>query len=151
LRALVVPVRTEAGADVSASLALRTASQTMRELSESVGSAGATAVPIIGNGELIGWLSASVTHGPERIEHVSDVTERLRGLAALAATAVRNARLVDQIRHQALHDALTGLPNRALVLDRVEQLVSRARRHFNVPSVLFIDLDGFKEINDTLG
>ena len=100
---------------------------------------------------MIGWLSASVTHTPARLENDSDVAVRLRGLAALAATAVRNARLIDQIRHQALHDALTGLPNRTLVLDRVEQMVSRARRHFGVPSVLFIDLDGFKEINDTLG
>ncbi len=151
LRSIQVPVRTQADADSSASLALRTASATMRDLATSVGSAGATAVPIIGNGELIGWLSASVTHTPERLEQDVDVAPRLRGLAALAATAVGNARLIDQIRHQALHDALTGLPNRTLVLDRVEQMVSRARRHFNAPSVLFIDLDGFKEINDTLG
>ncbi len=151
LRSIQVPVRMHADSDSSPSLALRTASATMRDLATSVGSAGATAVPIIGNGELIGWLSASVTHTPERLERNSDVAPRLRGLAALAATAVGNARLIDQIRHQALHDALTGLPNRALVLDRVEQMVSRARRHFNAPSVLFIDLDGFKEINDTLG
>ena len=151
LRSIQVPVRTHADADSSPSLALRTASATMRDLATSVGSAAATAVPIIGNGELIGWLSASVTHAPERLEQDGDVAPRLRGLAALAATAVGNARLIDQIRHQALHDALTGLPNRALVLDRVEQMVSRARRHFNTPSVLFIDLDGFKEINDTLG
>ena len=151
LRSIEVPVRTHADADSSPSLALRTASATMRDLATSVGSAGATAVPIIGNGELIGWLSASVTHAPDRLEQDGDVAPRLRGLAALAATAVGNARLIDQIRHQALHDALTGLPNRALVLDRVEQMVSRARRHFNTPSVLFIDLDGFKEINDTLG
>jgi diguanylate cyclase (GGDEF)-like protein len=151
LRAIQVPIRMHADSDTSPSLALRTASATMRDFATSVGSAGATAVPIIGNGELIGWLSASVTHTPERVEQDGDVAPRLRGLAALAATAVGNARLIDQIRHQALHDALTGLPNRALVLDRVEQMVSRARRHFNTPSVLFIDLDGFKEINDTLG
>ena len=108
-------------------------------------------MPIVSNGEMIGWLSASVTHTPDRLESDTEVAVPLRGLAALAATAVRNARLIDQIRHQALHDALTGLPNRTLVLDRVEQMVSRARRHFGVPSVLFIDLDGFKEINDTLG
>jgi diguanylate cyclase (GGDEF)-like protein len=151
LRAIEVPVHLDADADASASLALRTASTTMRSLASSVGSVGATAVPVVSNGELIGWLSASVTSGPERIERDVDAAPRLRGLAALAATAVRNARLVEQIRHQALHDTLTGLPNRALVLDRVEQMVSRARRHFGVPSVLFIDLDGFKEINDTLG
>ena len=151
LRAIQVPVRPQPPLDTSRALALGTASPTMRELATSLGSVGATAVPIIGNGELIGWLSASVTHAPERLERDDEVASRLRGLAALAATAVRNARLIDQIRHQALHDALTGLPNRALVLDRVEQMMSRARRNFKVPSVLFIDLDGFKEINDTLG
>ena len=97
-------------------------------LATSVGSAGATAVPIIGNGELIGWLVGlgrrTRRSGSSR---TSTSCPRLRGLAALAATAVGNARLIDQIRHQALHDALTGLPNRALILDRVEQM-SRARR-----------------------
>jgi len=151
LRSITVPVRLGPGGDASPSLALRTASETMRSLSSSVGSVGATAVPVVGNAELIGWLAASVTEGPERLEQDLDAAPRLRGLAALAATAVRNARLVEQIRHQALHDALTGLPNRALVLDRVGQMVARSRRHFTVPSVLFIDLDGFKEINDTLG
>ena len=151
LRRIEVPIRLPAGADPSGSLALRTASTTMRDLATSVGSVGATAVPIVSNGEMIGWLSASVTHTPARLEDDTEVAVRLRGLAALAATAVRNARLIDQIRHQALHDALTGLPNRTLVLDRVEQMVSRAGAASVSPSVLFIDLDGFKEINDTLG
>ena len=65
--------------------------------------------------------------------------------------AFRNARLLDQIRHQALHDALTGLPNRALILDRAEQMLARARREHRPVAALFVDLDNFKDINDTLG
>jgi diguanylate cyclase (GGDEF)-like protein len=73
----------------------------------------------------------------------------------LATGRARARRLVtqktDQLQHQALHDALTGLPNRALILDRVEQALARSRRHRTTMAVMFLDLDGFKNINDTFG
>lgn len=57
-----------------------------------------------------------------------------------------------ELSHQALHDPLTGLPNRALVLDRAEQMIARTGRHSNmVAGALFIDVDGFKHVNDSLG
>ncbi|MHB8439449.1 MAG: putative bifunctional diguanylate cyclase/phosphodiesterase [Acidimicrobiales bacterium] len=57
----------------------------------------------------------------------------------------------DLLAHQALHDPLTGLPNRTLILDRAQQMLSRARRDHQPLVILFIDLDNFKDINDTLG
>ena len=55
------------------------------------------------------------------------------------------------LRHLALHDPLTGLPNRALFVERMEQAIARARRRDSPFSVLYVDLDLFKGVNDTLG
>jgi diguanylate cyclase (GGDEF)-like protein len=57
----------------------------------------------------------------------------------------------DELRFQALHDSLTGLPNRALIMDRIDQLLARNRRNGTVGAALYIDLDDFKNVNDSLG
>jgi diguanylate cyclase (GGDEF)-like protein len=97
------------------------------------------------------------------LDRLDDVTtfdrEDLRlfeTLANHAAVSLQNGRLVDRLRqevaereHQASHDSLTGLPNRRMFAQRVEQaLSSRADRHVGV---MILDLDGFKDVNDTLG
>jgi len=56
-----------------------------------------------------------------------------------------------ELRHQALHDALTGLPNRVLAIDRAEQMLARARRQQVPVAALYVDVDGFKHVNDTFG
>jgi diguanylate cyclase (GGDEF)-like protein len=57
----------------------------------------------------------------------------------------------NELRFQALHDALTGMPNRALITDRIDQLLARNRRNGTVPAALYVDLDDFKNVNDSLG
>ena len=57
----------------------------------------------------------------------------------------------DELEHVALHDTLTGLPNRALILDRIKQMNARARRDHTNVALFYLDLDDFKDINDSLG
>lgn len=82
----------------------------------------------------------------------------MTAVAKAASASLENAALIDELRqqaaekeHQALHDSLTGLPNRTLFHDRVRQAVVTARRERTEVAVLIMDLDRFKEINDTLG
>ena len=72
--------------------------------------------------------------------------------AAIASRRIRERWLAeDKIRFLAMHDALTGLPNRVQFHQHLERAVSRAKRHGNMMAVLCLDLDRFKDVNDTLG
>jgi len=76
-------------------------------------------------------------------------------ILALSTSRARACDLVDEttteLRRQARHDELTGLPNRWLILDRADQLLARSRRRASIATALFVDLDNFKDVNDTLG
>ena len=74
-----------------------------------------------------------------------DVTIRIAGIA------IERKRAEDQIRYLAHHDALTGLPNRSLLKDRLNQAILQTQRYNPWVSVVFVDLDNFKTINDSLG
>lgn len=120
-------------------------------LMRATGSPAVAVVPVLIDDRIAGHVVASVVERPERLAATPDLKERLWGIAALGATALRNSVLVDAIQHQATHDPLTDLPNRALIVDRLHQLVQRHRRGGSPVAVLYVDLDGFKQVNDTLG
>jgi diguanylate cyclase (GGDEF)-like protein/PAS domain S-box-containing protein len=80
----------------------------------------------------------------DREGHATGAVVVFRDVSAARAAAL-------EIIHSAHHDFLTGLPNRMLLSDRVNQVISLAQRHGKKVAVLFLDLDGFKHINDSLG
>jgi len=105
-------------------------------------------------GPLKGLEEATAHLGREDVSHRIDVhgdDELARVGSAFNAMADKLQRSREELQHLALHDPLTGLPNRALFLEQLQHAVARARRKGSPVSVLYLDLDGFKSVNDTLG
>ncbi|HEY8581994.1 MAG TPA: sensor domain-containing diguanylate cyclase, partial [Capillimicrobium sp.] len=106
------------------------------------------AAPVHEQGEVVGALIVS-SREPGRT-YTRAEQEILLTLAEHASLALTDAKTVGAMVHQALHDALTGLPNRALFLDRLGHALAR-RGGTGEVAVLFCDLDRFKAVNDSLG
>jgi diguanylate cyclase (GGDEF)-like protein len=115
------------------------------------GEVAAIHVPIATDDALLGILTVSVREGAHRLKPNSDLLNRLSGVAAQATTALQNGRLVDRITHQAMHDQLTGLANRARFAEVLRNAISRGRKREEPVSVFYIDLDDFKPVNDAFG
>ena len=109
----------------------------------------ALAAPIHENGKPVGSITVA-TYLPDRTYTESE-RETLVALAHHASIALNDAKAVDQMRHLAYHDALTGLPNRLLFFEHLARAVANASRVGSSLAVLYLDLDRFKLVNDSLG
>ncbi len=111
---------------------------------------GGIALPVPGPGadDPFGTLSCAWAQAREVDPGELDF---LRAAVNVLAETVNRNRVEEAIRLQALHDPLTGLPNRSLYLDRLRLALAGATRRGSAPVVLFLDLDRFKLVNDSLG
>jgi diguanylate cyclase (GGDEF)-like protein len=85
------------------------------------------------------------------ISRIHDPQKKIVGSVLVLRDVSQAQALTRELAHQAYHDALTGLPNRLMLRDRLQQALQRAARRNEQLAVLFVDLDRFKAVNDTLG
>jgi diguanylate cyclase (GGDEF)-like protein len=112
------------------------------------GVASTIAVPIWGEQSSFGVLEAWSTE-PRTI--AADDIHFVRAIATTIAAAMQRRHAEERMQRLALHDPLTGLPNRALFRDHLSQALSRTYRYGGQLAVLLVDLDHFKDVNDSLG
>jgi diguanylate cyclase (GGDEF)-like protein len=123
----------------------------LREMLSELGLAAAMLVPLATADSFLGLLIVSVFDRPGRLKPTPDLLDRLSGVAAQAVTALQNGHLLDEMTHQAMHDQLTGLANRLQFTEQLRGALERAREELHPVTLLYLDLDGFKPVNDEFG
>jgi len=133
-------------------IGLDTAKTHGRRLLRASGLHSALLAPIITSDRIMGVLLAGWIDSDRDGSHDPRLADALAGVADQAGIALERAELLEQVRHQALHDPLTDLPNASLVRDRAERgLASLSRHPGRRTGLLFVDLDRFKSVNDQHG
>ena len=139
----------EEGASLTLARGTRDADE--RSWLEVHGARDAVAVPLRSGAGVLGVIVVTNRLGEVRTFEDGDVL-MLETVATHANVALQNGELISQLRHDALHDALTGLPNRALLQRRLASLLSDGDPgRIPAGAVVILDLNGFKDVNDTLG
>ncbi len=109
-------------------------------------------VPLQTSNGALGVIGVLVLQGySDKAIYTAKDQELLQFISTQVTAAIERKQMLERLRHMAQYDPLTQLPNRQLFLDRLKTALARARRDQQPLSLLFIDLDRFKEVNDTLG
>lgn len=140
---------TALGSDRNAGAVATTARLGVAQMLGAPGSARTMLVPVSAQARTVGVfeISASVTRAAF---DASDLSVGL-AMAERLASSLLTTRLIDELQHRADHDDLTGLPNRAMLVRRLDDALHRAHSEGERCAVVFIDVDRFKHINDSLG
>jgi diguanylate cyclase len=134
----------------------------IRQSADELASANIAVKHELANCDSLPALKSAVDRNEAVTSKLQDASERLAAVNEALLIEIRDRTMVDHqlaaaveqeegSRNAALHDDLTGLPNRVLFRDRLEHGIAQAQRHRWILAVMFVDLDNFKSINDTYG
>jgi GGDEF domain-containing protein len=125
------------------------ASPVLAALLKAAGTPSAVVVPLLAGDALLG-VAAAAWDPDVGADVQRTALDRIGGVSEQASAALQNARLLSTVRRQALHDSLTGLPNRVMFAQSLD-VTLQAADDSRTTAVLFCDLDNFKHVNDDLG
>ena len=130
-------------------LAAKPASARVAAAATLMGVQSCWSIPILSSSQ--SPLGMLLVFSPRAAEPTVQEKRLLEAGGRLAAIAIEHRYMTDLLNFQASHDGLTRLPNRSTFETRLEEAIARARAHYEVLAVLYVDLDRFKEVNDTFG
>lgn len=112
-------------------------------------------LPILSRGKLLGvlncYIPANAPYRPEEEAFLATAANTLAGIIERRLLETQLLKAQEQLAHAASHDGMTNLPNKTLFLEHLAQTIARSRREKTKMALLFIDLDRFKQVNDTFG
>ncbi len=126
----------------------RRSSSPRRRTAEALGLVSRICVPVLAGDEVVAALEF---FSPAPLPGDVGLESAMMRIGVHLGRVLERRRAHEQLEHLALHDALTGLPNRLLFLDRLQHALARLDRHAHRVAVYFMDVDGLKDVNDTLG